>query len=54
MEHLGKIPELGEVVEIENYVIIVERMKGKRIITLRLLAHEKREEDDHGENDFSS
>jgi CBS domain containing-hemolysin-like protein len=54
MEYLGKIPELGEIVDIDHYQIKVERMKGKRIVTLRLMVKNLKEEEDHGETDLSS
>ncbi|MDK2897088.1 MAG: magnesium and cobalt exporter, family [Candidatus Atribacteria bacterium] len=54
MELLGKIPEEGEQVSIDGYQIVVERMKGKRIVTLRLIVAMKREkgEKDHAPTDF--
>lgn len=54
MENLGKIPELGEMVEIDRYIIKVERMKGKRIITVRLIVRNQKEDDNHVETDTGS
>jgi len=54
MEYLGKIPELGEIVDIDHYQFKVERMKGKRIVTLRLIIKDLKEEDNHGETDLGS
>jgi len=54
MELLGKIPELGEVVEIDHYLIKVERMKGKRIITLRLIVKDGKEDEERAETDSGS
>jgi putative hemolysin len=54
MENLGKIPELGEMVEIDRYTIKVERMKGKRIITVRLIVRNHKEDDNHVETDTGS
>ncbi|MEI6157893.1 MAG: ATPase, T2SS/T4P/T4SS family, partial [Atribacterota bacterium] len=51
MELLGKIPESGESVDIAGYTIKVERMKGKRIITLRLINNQKKEGKTHAETD---
>lgn len=47
MELLDKVPEEGEVVKIDRYLLKVERMRGKRIVTLRLVVEnggEEREE----------
>lgn len=54
MELLGKVPEEGEMVEVNGYQLKVERMKRKRILTLRLWVKEKGEEDNNGEIDYSS
>lgn len=48
MELLGKVPEEGETVMVEGYELRVERMKGKRIVTVRLTIR-KEEDEDHGE-----
>ncbi|MDI3543286.1 MAG: magnesium and cobalt exporter, family [Candidatus Atribacteria bacterium] len=53
MELLGKVPEEGEMVEVNGYQLRVERMKGKRILTLRLWVKEKGE-DNNGEINYSS
>ncbi|BER92626.1 hemolysin family protein [Atrimonas thermophila] len=44
MELLDKVPEEGEVVKIGRYLLKVERMRGKRIITLRLIVESDEEE----------
>ncbi|MCS7242109.1 MAG: hemolysin family protein [Candidatus Caldatribacterium sp.] len=36
MELLGKVPEEGETVHVDGYAIRVERMRGRRIATVRL------------------
>jgi putative hemolysin len=48
MEVLGKVPEEGEVVTIDDYEFKVERMRGKRIVTVRLFI-KKREGEEDGE-----
>ncbi len=53
MELLGKVPEEGEMVEVDDYQLKVERMKGKRILTLRLWVKKKGEEE-NGEANYSS
>ncbi len=53
MELLGKVPEEGEIVEVNGYQLKVERMKGKRILTLRLVVKKKGEEES-GEINYSS
>ncbi|HPT63012.1 MAG TPA: hemolysin family protein [Candidatus Atribacteria bacterium] len=53
MELLGKVPEEGEMVEVGDYQLKVERMKGKRILTLRLWVKKKGEEES-GEANYSS
>lgn len=53
MELLGKVPEEGEMVEVDDYQLKVERMKGKRILTLRLWVKKKGEEES-GEANYSS
>jgi putative hemolysin len=53
MELLGKIPEEGETVSVNGYKLKVERMRGKRIATVRLTVEEKGEEN-HGEAHHSS
>lgn len=53
MELLGKVPEEGEMVEVGDYQLKVERMKGKRILTLRLWVKKKGEEE-NGEANYSS
>jgi len=53
MELLGKIPEEGEAVYIDGYRLKVERMRGRRIATLRLVVEEKGEEES-GETHYSS
>jgi putative hemolysin len=53
MELLGKVPEEGEMVEVDDYQLKVERMKGKRILTLRLWVKKKGEEE-KGEANYSS
>ncbi|MGC8779012.1 MAG: transporter associated domain-containing protein, partial [Candidatus Caldatribacteriaceae bacterium] len=53
MEVLGKVPEEGEVVTIENYELKVERMRGKRIVTVRLFV-KKREGEENGEVHYRS
>ncbi|MGQ9623200.1 MAG: hemolysin family protein [Candidatus Caldatribacteriaceae bacterium] len=52
MELLGKIPEEGEAVYIDGYRLKVERMRGRRIATLRLVVEEKGEEE-NGETHYS-
>ncbi len=44
MELLDKVPEEGEVVKIDRYLLKVERMRGKRIVTLRLVVENGEEE----------
>ncbi|MGQ9473888.1 MAG: hemolysin family protein, partial [Candidatus Caldatribacteriaceae bacterium] len=44
MEVLGKIPEEGEMVVVKNYELKVERMRGKRIVTVRLSIREDKGE----------
>ncbi len=44
MELLDKVPEEGEVVKIDRYLLKVERMRGKRIVTLRLIVEDSEEE----------
>ena len=53
IELLGKVPEEGEMVEVDDYQLKVERMKGKRILTLRLWVKKKGEEE-NGEANYSS
>lgn len=53
MEILGKVPEEGEIVTVENYELKVERMRGKRIVTVRLFV-KKREGEEDGEVHHSS
>lgn len=53
MELLGKIPEGGEVIQVDGYRLKVERMRGRRIVTLRLIVEEKGEEES-GETHYSS
>lgn len=48
MELLGKVPEEGETVHVNGYKIRVERMRGRRIATVRLTVTGKGEEE-HGE-----
>jgi len=45
MELLDKVPEEGEVVKIDRYLLKVERMRGKRIVTLRLIVEDSEEEE---------
>lgn len=52
MELLGKVPEEGETVRVNGYEIRVERMRGKRIATVRLTLTGKEEGD--GEAHHSS
>ncbi|HOQ68184.1 MAG TPA: transporter associated domain-containing protein, partial [Candidatus Atribacteria bacterium] len=53
MELLGKVPEEGEMIEVNDYQLKVERMKGKRILTLHLWV-KKKEDEESGEADHSS
>ncbi len=48
MEILGKVPEEGEAVHVNGYEVKVERMRGRRIATVRITVTGKGEED-HGE-----
>lgn len=45
MELLGKVPEEGETVHVNGYEIRVERMRGRRIATVRLTVTGKGEEE---------
>ncbi len=51
MEILGKVPEEGETVVLEDYELRVERMHRKRVATVRLMVkrRKKEEEGDDGE-----
>lgn len=53
MEVLGKIPEEGEMVTVKNYELKVERMRGKRVVTVRLSIRKNEGETD-GKVHYSS
>ncbi|HSV32382.1 MAG TPA: hemolysin family protein [Atribacteraceae bacterium] len=54
MELLGKIPEEGESMEINEYTIQVERMNRRRIATVRIIVNRKREGELYGQTDSGS